>query len=113
MCFDFVSYPAKYLVERLLQVDPDQRLAAADILQQEWFTGDIETDSVMEAMARKVMVLKQLEIVAGKTEMVSGKSDSIMMTCEEDSVGCKRAVKEKFSSFTSLTAHKIFKWCRG
>ena len=94
MCFDFVSYPAKYLVERLLQVDLDQRLAAADILQQEWFTGDIETDSVTEAMARKVMVLKQLEIVAGKTEMVSGKSDSIMMTCEEDSVGCKRAVKE-------------------
>ena len=91
MCFDFVSYPAKYLVERLLQVDPDQRLAAADILQQEWFTGDIET----QVMARKVMVLKQLEIVAGKTEMVSGKSDSIMMTCEEDSVGCKRAVKEK------------------
>ena len=99
-----VSCPAKSVVERLLQVDPEQRLAAADILEQEWFVGDTE----IVDMARKVMGLKELEIVAGekkkvlgktytvagKTEIVSGDMDSSDMTCDEDNVGCKRGVEE-------------------
>ena len=38
-----VSSPAKQLVKRILQVNPDQRLTAAEILEQEWFTADKET----------------------------------------------------------------------
>ena len=39
-----VSSPAKQLVKRILQVNRDQRLTAAEILEQEeWFTADKET----------------------------------------------------------------------
>ena len=30
-------------MKRILQVNPDQRLTAAEILEQEWFTADKET----------------------------------------------------------------------
>ena len=49
-----VSSPAKQLVKRILQVNPDQRLTAAEILEQEWFTADKETVVV----ALRVMGLK-------------------------------------------------------
>ena len=85
-----VSCPAKCVVQKLLQVDPEQRLAAADILEQEWFVGDTE----IVDMARKVMGLKELEIVAGETKMVARESESSDMTCDGDNVGCKRGVEE-------------------
>jgi len=46
-----VSEEGKELVTKLLQVDPDQRLSAKEILEASWFTGDVETvNSALEVM---------------------------------------------------------------
>jgi len=57
-----VSSQAKELVTRLLKVNPDQRLTAAEILEQEWFTADKE----VVVVALRVMGLEgSLEFDSG------------------------------------------------
>ena len=48
--FDFVSEDAKDLIEKLLLVDPTERLSAKDILKHKWFQGDEETDCLQHLL---------------------------------------------------------------
>jgi len=60
-----VSEEGKELVTKLLQVDPDKRLSAKEILEASWFTGDTETVN----SALEVIGLDELDSIPSEEEL--------------------------------------------